>query len=156
MGGTGIGDPLAPGPSPRPVAPWQEAQFWVYSILPRARSSGAVGRSSAPATPSELTSLVCSALISAVAGVHRLPGHAVQQGLSQAGLITAEAFCDTFGIPEKACCLLVFKLGDELARPVDRLAVLFDGDADDAGEPFCGVILCVSGHGKGRQKGDGQ
>src|SRR5437764_8450975 len=68
--------------------------------------------------------------------------------------VTAQPARDLFCIYEKAGGLVEFILRYELAGPIHRFRVLFDGDTDDARQTLCWIFL--GGQRGGRDKREDQ
>ena len=75
---------------------------------------------------------------------------AVEDRASARRVVATEPRGDLSGVEEKARCLIVLILGDELSLIIDGFRVLFDGDADDTGEPFS--LIFLRGQFGGREK----
>src|SRR2546423_3728571 len=75
---------------------------------------------------------------------------AVEDRLRGCSAVAVQACRDLSRIAEEARGLVVLVSRDQLAVFVDGLCVLFNGDADDACQPFCWIFL--GGHAGGRQK----
>ena len=134
--------PRAADPSPSPSPPSAEAQFFSYNAFPSARLIALVGRSSAPSVPSAATNRVVESR-----EVLRRPlrynrrRQRIENRLSRSRPIPAEPGCDFLRVLEERDGFLILDIRDHLAARVYRLAVLFDGDPNDAREALGRTLL---------------